>query len=282
MSFLRYGPRFRGTALIALLSMSPACRSGSDNASRLEERLKDLVGRPSASPDEIEQALTRQLRVAPVPAKGSNRPSSPAFPTRRTLREFYAGRGQRLAWCDDSGKVLPSADILLDALRRAGEHGLDPEDYALSQLERMREGMQEARQSKQAVARWADLDLLLTTAFFRYASDLSTGRVHPDEIHSEWHTHPPELDLPGALAKALEGSDLERLLESLPPPHPGYARLQQGLKELRSIEEAGGWPTIPDGPKLQKGSRGPRVAVLRQRVHGGGGRSRCDGGCRRA
>src|SRR4029450_11305725 len=98
------------------------------------------------------------------------------------------------------------------------DHGLNPEDYALSRLDRLRSEMK-GKQPKQAVTKWADLDLLLTTAFFRYASDLSTGRVHPDEIHSEWHTHPPELDLPGALAKALEGSDLERLLESLPPPH---------------------------------------------------------------
>lgn len=272
MSFLRSSPRLRDAALIFLLLVSPACRSGSGIASRLEERLKDLVGRPSASPDEIEQALTRQLRVAPVPAKGSNRPSSPAFPTRGTLREFYADRGQRLAWCNDAGKMLPAAGILLDALRQAGDHGLNPEDYSLDRLERMRKEMEEARTGKAAVTRWADFDLLLTTAFFRYASDLSTGRVHPDEIHSEWHTRPPELDLPGALSKALQGGDLERLMESLPPPNPAYERLQRGLKELRSIEQAGGWPEIPDGPRLQKGSRGPRVALLRRRLSGTPGR----------
>jgi murein L,D-transpeptidase YcbB/YkuD len=157
---------------------------------------------------------------------------------------------------------------LLEALRRAGDHGLDPEDYAVSRLERMREEMRKTRQSKEAVARWADFDLLMTTAFFRYASDLSTGRVHPDEIRSEWHTNPPELDLSGALRKALHQRDLEQLLQRLPPPHPGYSRLQQGLKELRSIEDSGGWPTIPGGPKLQKGSRGTRVALLSQRLSG--------------
>ncbi|HEV8375126.1 MAG TPA: L,D-transpeptidase family protein [Candidatus Polarisedimenticolia bacterium] len=259
-----------GIGFLALLGGSMACSSGSAIANRLEERLKDLadLGRPSATPDEIDGALTHQLRVAPVPAKGKNRPSSPAFPTRQTLREFYAKRGQRLAWCDNSGAVLASAGTLLEALRRAGDHGLDPEDYAVSRLERMREEMRKTRQSKEAVARWADFDLLMTTAFFRYASDLSTGRVHPDEIRSEWHTNPPELDLSGALRKALHQRDLEQLLQRLPPPHPGYSRLQQGLKELRSIEDSGGWPTIPGGPKLQKGSRGTRVALLSQRLSG--------------
>ena len=260
---------FPGSLLCLFLGAALGCGSGSDVADRLQERLKDLVdtGRPSVTPDEIEAALAHQLRVAPVPAKGSNRPSSPAFPTRQTLREFYAQRGQKLAWCDDSGRVLGAADTLLDALSHAGDHGLDPEDYSLSRLRQMRQGMGEARE-KAAVAQWADFDLLLTTAFFRYGSDLSTGRVHPDEIRSEWHAEPPELDLPKALETALQNGDLAKLLEKLPPPHAGYARLQLGLKQLRDLQQAGGWPAIPAGPKLQKGARGPRVALLRQRLEG--------------
>jgi len=253
-------------ALLVLLLAGASCQSGSETAARLEERLKEMAqhGRPNATPDEIEQALARELRVAPVPAKGSNRPSSPAFPTRRTLRDFYAGRQQRLAWCDDTGRLLPAAGTLLEALRAARDQGLDPEDYALSRLERLRGEMKE--KPEKAVNSWADFDLLMTTAFFRYASDLSTGRVHPDEIHSEWHTQPPELDLPGALAKALQDGSLEQLLKTLPPPHPGYAQLQAGLKKLRDIEAGGGWVVVPNGPKLQTGARGPRVALLKQRL----------------
>ncbi len=254
------------------------CSSGSGIADRLQERLKDLVdtGRPNVSPDEIEAALAHQLRVAPVPSKGANRPSSPAFPTHQTLREFYAGRGQKLAWCGESGRVLAAADTMLDALSRAGDQGLDPEDYSLARLQRMRQGMQDAR-DKAAVAQWADFDLLLTTAFFRYGSDLSTGRVHPDEIRSEWHAEPPELDLPKALETSLQNGDLAKLLEKLPPPHAGYARLQLGLKQLRDIGQAGGWPAIPAGPKLQKGARGPRVALVRQRLEGGAGKPESTG-----
>ncbi|HKQ97811.1 MAG TPA: L,D-transpeptidase family protein [Candidatus Polarisedimenticolia bacterium] len=262
------------TVFVATLCVL-ACNSGAPTAIRLEERLKGIVdsGRPKASPDEIEDALTRQLRTAPVPAQGSNRPSSPAFPTRETLREFYSDRGGRLAWCDEAGRVLPSALTFLDALKRAGEHGLNPEDYALSRLEKMKEGMQEPKKDETQVARWADFDLLLTTAFFRYASDLSTGRVHPDEIRSEWHTEPPELNLPKALSQALEERRIETLLESLPPPHAGYKALREALADLRRIEQAGGWQAIPVGPTMQKGSRGARVDLLRQRLSGSPGGS---------
>jgi len=254
--------------LFVVLLAAVACGPRDPIHGRLEARLKAIAdaGRPDLSRDEVEQALARQLRVAPVPAESGGTPSNPVFPTRETLTEFYANNGHRLAWCDDSGKLLSSTETLLDALRRADEHGLDPEDYALSRLDFLEARIDKDSLDDAAVARLADFDLLMTAAFFRYASDLSTGRVHPDEIRNDWHKNSPELDPMTKLDQALKGDNLAELLEALPPPHVGYARLREALRGLREVEAAGGWPAIPDGPKLEPGSRGPRVALVRQRL----------------
>ena len=267
------GPRrILATGVLLLTASTCGCRAGQEITSRIEEILggvTDRGGRGDAGRDEIRQALQHQLRTAPAPAQGANRPESKAFPTRQTLVDFYAARGERLAWCSESGAILPDAETVLKALRSARDHGLDPDEYGVAPLERLRASLRGRRRGSEApVAQWADFDLMLTTAFFRYASDLSTGRVHPDEIRSEWTTEPPELDLPGALDKALHERSIGRLLEGLPPPHPGYERLRDSLKDLRRIAGAGGWPAIPPGPALRKGSRGPRVALLRQRLGG--------------
>jgi len=256
----------------AVLLVASACTRG-PIPRRLEERLKSIadMGKPDLSRDEVQQALARQMRVAPVPAEGGKNPTNPIFPTRETLTEFYANNGHRLAWCDDSGKLLPSTRTLLDALRRAGEHGLDPEDYAMSRLDLLGEQIGKPPFDDAAVARLADFDLLMTAAFFRYAFDLSTGRVHPDEVRNDWHTNPPELDPLTRLDQALKSGNLAELLKALPPPHTGYARLREALKGLHEVEAAGGWPAISDGPKLELGSRGPRVALLRQRLSGPAG-----------
>jgi murein L,D-transpeptidase YcbB/YkuD len=258
-----------GACALLLSTAGLACRSGQEIANRIEEILggvSDRGGRSEPDRDEIRQALERQLRTAPVPAQGADRPSSPAFPTRRTLVDFYARRAQRLAWCSESGGILPEAEALLKALRNAGDDGLDPGLYAVAQLERLRDAMGARGGAEAPVTQWADFDLLMTTAFFRYASDLTTGRVHPDEIRSEWMTEPPELDLAGALDGALADHSLPKLLESLPPPHPGYDRLRDALKELRRTAGDGGWPAIPAGPALKKGARGERVALLKKRL----------------
>lgn len=183
-----------------------------------------------------------------------------------TLKEFYARRGHRLAWCDESGKLLPRTTALLDGLRRAGEHGLDAAAYGVDRLEASRAALGKGALDDAGVSRLADFDLLVTATFLRYASDLSTGRVHPHEVESHWHTNPPELDFVAALEQALEKDDLGPLLAALPPPHAGYARLREALKALREVAATGGWPVIPDGPSLGAGSQEPRVALLRQRL----------------
>jgi murein L,D-transpeptidase YcbB/YkuD len=166
--------------------------------------------------------------------------------------------------------LLASTKTLLDALRRASEHGLNAEDYALGRLDDLRAQIGKAPLDEAAIARLADFDLLMTAAFLRYASDLSTGRVHPDEIRRDWHTNPSEIDPLAKLDGGLANDDLSASLEALLPPHPGYARLREALRGLREVAAAGGWPAIPDGPKLETGSRGPRVTRLRQRLLGAG------------
>lgn len=48
------------------------------------------------------------------------------------------------------------------------------------------------------------------------------------------------------------------------------ARLREALRRYRAIAAAGGWPAVPEGPKLELGVRSPRVALLRQRLQASG------------
>jgi murein L,D-transpeptidase YcbB/YkuD len=255
----------------AALVMSACDSADHPAAGRMKDRLASVFNAAdkNPTPDELRVALDRQLRSARLPEAGSAPAADAPFPSRRTLETFYDKQGGRMVWTDANGKLRPVATSLVSALGRASEHGLNPEDYAAGRLDSLAKEIAGGSGGDKAATRLADFDLLATTAFFRYASDLSTGRVHPDEVENDWHTNPPELDLVPALDSALAGGDLATLLASLPPPHPGYERLRAGLAKLRGVEQAGGWPAIPDGPKLKRGAGGPRVAALRQRLDAG-------------
>jgi len=222
----------------------------------MTSRLESLLSFGKApTPVEIRSALSQQLQRA-----GSE---SAPFPSREAIRDFYAKRGNRLVWTDEEGKLGGDAASLLGVLHRAGEDGLDPGDYAIDHLEALEQKMREDPKGASAAQRIADFDLLGTTALFRFASDLATGRVHPSEVESDWHTKATDVDVAGILGAAVDQHDLQHVVAKLRPPQPGYAQLRDALAKLQA---EGAWTSVPPGRKLARGAVGPRVARLRERL----------------
>ena len=93
------------------------------------------------------------------------------------VARFYERRGRRFAW-SDSGVVSPQARGVLDALARAAEEGLDPEDYPVAAIDSL------LRRGGGAPNSLWRLDSLLTLAFFAYGTvrrrrGISFGREPP-------------------------------------------------------------------------------------------------------
>ena len=185
----------------------------------------------------------------------------------RELRIFYTERGHRPAW--RSGERLsPQIDALLDALRSAEREGLRPADYHLAAIDALIARLRVAGgvTTPAAVTVADDLDLLLSDAFLLYASHLTSGRVRPTSVEPEWNIPGRARNLTFLLATALEHGHLAPTLAALPPTRDDYRLLREALATLRAIAAAGGWPLVPGGSSLREGDRGPRVALLRQRL----------------
>jgi murein L,D-transpeptidase YcbB/YkuD len=189
------------------------------------------------------------------------------------LKAFYAARADRPAWFLPAG-LSPQADDLVAALRLAGREGLQPADYHVGAIEReMRRlrattSLAAAPGSRAAPAPddAADLDLLLTDAFFLYAAHLTSGRVRPESVEPEWNLPGRERDLALLLAAALRDGHVATTLADLAPGRADYRALRDALAAQRAIAAAGGWPLVPWGPPLHPGDHGPRVAALRRRL----------------
>ena len=183
------------------------------------------------------------------------------------LSQFYEGRGFRPAWSDDYG---PSPDVedFLEVIRSAYREGLNPQDYHLNKIEAVLSDLYASQIGLEPydVAKLAGLDLLLTQSFFLYASHVVDGPVDHQNIYPDWVVNEKSVDLVAVLNEALESKEMQKTLADLAPPYPRYARLKEELIKYQTIAESGGWLRVPGGPKLQRGSRGNRVAILRQRL----------------
>jgi len=195
-----------------------------------------------------------------------------AFTYRKDVDSFYRSRDFRLAW-NPNGKPVAGAWQLLEAARASFKEGLNPADYPIDAIDSLL-GLSTRKyfwrtplEPRSAV----DLDLILTTTYLSFSTDLLSGRIRPKSMESVWHIYREPLDLSAYLNAALdEGGDIQESLAHLAPPQIEYGKLKYWLEAYRQRELHGGWARIPEGPVLGPGSQGPRVAMLCRRLQSEG------------
>ncbi len=159
------------------------------------------------------------------------------------LAAFYGRRSFAPLWVTDAG-VTERGRMLADALSPVDDDGLNSTDELLAAIAE--------RGAAGEASELAELEAVLSEAVVRYA-------VLPPQAASAEEA----LD---ALDEAAGAADLGRFLAERLPPHPTYWRLSGAYLAYRELAAGGDWPSVPSGPRLERGQRGPRVAVLRQRL----------------
>lgn len=183
------------------------------------------------------------------------------------LREFYRSRHFRPAWSTDKGLRWESM-VLIRAIIDAELEGLRSEDYHLPSIENLLIdiGNDQASDKQPDPYKFTDFDLLLTDAFLLYGSHLSAGRVNPQKIQSEWFIRARKVNLLKVLQYALESGQIEESLDILKPQSNVYDAMKHHMVRYKHILKSGGWPALPKGSLMRKGSKGKRVATLRTRL----------------
>jgi murein L,D-transpeptidase YcbB/YkuD len=183
------------------------------------------------------------------------------------LAEFYRNRFFRPAWSTDNGLRWESM-VLIRVIINAEKEGLRSEDYHLSSIEKLLIdiGDDQVGDKTPDPKKFTDFDLLLTDAFFLYGSHLAKGRVNPQKNQSEWFIKTRKVNLLKILQYALESGQIEESPNILKPQSDVYDAMKHHLERYKGILRSGGWPEVPKGPLMQKGSRGKRVTTLRTRL----------------
>ncbi len=173
------------------------------------------------------------------------------------LERFYAARGFQPVWT-----ARTMVFELMSAVEAAVDDGLDPADYHLREI---RGFYTNPPVSPEQIACY---DLLLTESFFTLASHLRYGKVNPEtlDIHLDLHHERSRSALEYRLNRFIATQQIAVALKEIRLQHPVYDLLRKGLARYRTIAREGGWPIVPEGPKLQEGVRQSRVTILRERL----------------
>jgi murein L,D-transpeptidase YcbB/YkuD len=186
----------------------------------------------------------------------------------RATIDFYRKRRFRPVW-SEGDKLTHEGQKLATVIRQTERDGLSPLRYRYDVLYKMvttfeNEGENELEENAEAQY-GGEIDLLLTEAFTRYALDLATGTLDPEEGGLEWKIPRGAVPRENLLRELSRGEDPETIIDKVRPRAPQYRRLMHVLSRLGDIKEKGGWKTIAEG-SAAPGDSSPLVSALRERL----------------
>lgn len=182
--------------------------------------------------------------------------------------DFYRKRRWRPAWVSDD-ELTDQGKSILKALSMSEQDGLNPSRYRYDIIRNMLAAIDaddDKKLDEFAKPQYAaDVDIILTEAFTRYALDLAQGTLDPDSAGLEWRIPRGSVPKGNLLRAMVKGTDAQQLIQRIRPNAPQYARLMNVLARLHEVRARGGWPKVPEGD-IKKGDSSAVVLALRNRL----------------
>ena len=208
-----------------------------------------------------ESPVQRELRhrMEALQAHGRLTVSGVRITATRLIAELYPQNRFQPLWTDQR-----KVDDLLRAITDIRLDGLDPKDYYLDRLTKLRGELGAAPD----VGKQVDLDILMTDALARLAYNAFFGKVDPERIDPNINVNQHWRGARGAegVREFLASKSLCDKIDGLKPQRPKYQQFRDALARYRRYEAAGGWSRIPKGKALSVGRSDPRVPAIRHRL----------------
>lgn len=187
------------------------------------------------------------------------------------LRVFYEERGFAEAW-SKNGKLTKLGEELKFEIAESKYDGLNPEDYHSADIELLFQAISDKKGKLKAkpFAELADLDLMLTDAFFELARDLEIGKIDPSSLKSEWElgVNTPSTNYNELLNESIRKGSIKDGLESL---YPDFKIYKKGREIIRDLDEKSKvdtlvWKTVNLDKSLKLGNSHASIPGLRDRL----------------
>jgi len=174
------------------------------------------------------------------------------------IAEFYRAQDFEGVWTGTDQVHAARRSALLNALRRAGDHGLPVARYDADALERQ---MRNAR----SVRDLGIIEVEMTRMFLQYARDIQSGALVPQNVVSAIKREVEYTDR-AELISGLLAAQPAAYLRGLAPRTVEYGSLMKQKMLLQEKSRNGGWGPTVNVSSLKPGDSGPAVLALRNRL----------------
>ena len=194
---------------------------------------------------------------------------------------LYRGNGYKLFWFKNGYDINTRVKSLIKAIEEAPSEALDDltryhYDEINALVSVVESGNYDGSEKK---VLFANLDILLSDAFFNLAHDLHNGvldyehlqatlkaKKEATEINYKWNTPKSEPNYLSMIQNSFAKNSIKKDLFDLVNHNLIYERLKEAYNKYKDIRDMGGWVKIPAGKILRYGSKGKRVNLLAKRL----------------
>ena len=185
--------------------------------------------------------------------------------------QFYAHRNFDPIWSAE-GRLTELAYEFRFELRQSLYDGLQPATYHLALIDSYVATVEKREAAKEGLVpkELAELELLMTDAFFALAEDLDLGLVNPERLAAKWSIPRKRkaLEYDSLLTQAYRTAELRSQLALLYPKTPSYSK---GKLLLRQLEERAkgkeiNWKPIKTDRVLRPGESNAFLLQVRERL----------------
>lgn len=173
-----------------------------------------------------------------------------------SIAAFYVEHRYQPLWLKDR-KLTDAGRALLEAIHSSRAEGLQPADYHSQYLH--------AGFAQKPQLALAEYDILMTDAFITLAQHLTSGKVNPEALTTEWKSNRRSLNVAALLERVRAEQEVQQILHSLRHNPPRYARSKAALERLRNSVNQD-WNALKLTPTIKPGASDSRVPAIRERL----------------
>lgn len=168
-----------------------------------------------------------------------------SYGAKHPVNRIYKSNKYQNLWVKD-GNLTNCGQIVVDRLRAADQHGLNPRDY---------EVVLDVNDAQ-------NTDISITRALIRYIDDVRNGRFNPKLADHNLAMKPASVDPAHIITEGLRSGSCN-WIDRQPPQYPEYENLKETLKGMRVLKAQGPWPNLGE-EKLEYEDKNPEIIKLRQ------------------
>jgi L,D-transpeptidase YcbB len=160
----------------------------------------------------------------------------------------------------------PKFKAFIDEVKESYRYGMNPADYAISELETQMEKLYKKR--KRSEAEMSELDIRITASYFLFTTHLLEGRIRNAGARDYiWKRGAPHEDDVALLLVNDSKRELKKELDDLQPKDLQYKKLQKVLDEYLELgEKASAFKKIPEEINIRPGQTSEHIPAIKARL----------------